>query len=52
MASNISEITDIRPEYGRYADKALCAWCTMNDLGAGEKCCCVPEVSYLGSGSE
>ena len=52
MASTISEITDIFPESDRYAEKALCDWYAMHDPGAGTKRCWVPEVMYLGSGSE
>ena len=51
MASNISEIKDIRPEPDRYAEKALFAWYATPAPGAGTKRFWVPEVSYLGSGS-
>ena len=49
MASALSETTDIRPKSARYIGKALFAWYAMHALGAGEKCCWVPEVIYLGS---
>ena len=52
MPLALSETTDIRPKFARYIGKALFAWYAMHALGAGEKCCWVPEVIYLGSGSE
>ena len=52
MAYNLSEISDIHHKSDRYSDKALCAWYAMHAPGAGTKRCWVPEVRYLGSGSE
>ena len=52
MAYNLSEISDIHHKSDRYSDKALCAWYAMYAPGAGTKRCWVPEVRYLGSGSE
>ena len=52
MYSDLSAITDIIPESDRYAHKALWAWYDMHAPGAGTKCCCGPEVRYLGPGSE
>ena len=52
MASALSEINDIRPESARYAEIDLCAWYAMQVPGTGTKCCWVPEVRYLWSGSE
>ena len=52
MASTIYESTDIHPESIKYSDKALCAYYEMHAPGARTKRCCLPEVRYLGSGSE
>ena len=48
MASALLVITQIRPESARYVEKDMCGWYTMHAPGAGMKCCCVPEVGYLG----
>ena len=52
MAFDISSITDIHTEAAIYVEKVLCAWCDMHAPGAGVKHCWVPNVRYLGSGSE
>ena len=42
MASNISSITEIRPESAKYSDNALWAWYAINAPGSGGKRCCIP----------
>ena len=52
MDLSLSAINEIRPESDRYLDKALQGWQATQDTGAGTKRCCVPDMRYLGSGSE
>ena len=50
MASYISAINYIHPQYARYAYKTIWGCYSMQATGAGAKRCFVPEVRYMWSG--
>ena len=50
MASDLSATTDIRTEYSKYAQKALCGCYAMQDLGAGMNRWCVVRWDIWGIG--
>ena len=52
MVSTLYTITEIRPESAWQAENALWGWYTMHAPGDGTKLCCIPELMYLGLGSE